>query len=87
MCALVRAALFSVYNVHELPLESEDSIPSSSAETLEAAPLSSDISVLVSAALVARVESIEAEKCALASQLASQKPSKFCIEESHTVTH
>ena len=37
--------------------------------------------MLVSAALVARVESIEAEKCALASQLASQKPSKFCIEE------
>ena len=81
MCALVGEALFSDYSVHELPQESDDSIPSSSAEMSEAAPPSSDISVLVSAALVARVESIESGKCALASQLASQQPSKFCIEE------
>ena len=75
MCALVGEALFSDHNVRELPQESEYSIPSSSAEISEAAPTSSDISVLVSAALVARVESIEAQKCALASQLASHKPS------------
>ena len=44
MCGLVGEALFSDYNVHELPQETEDSIPSSSAEMSEAAPPSSDIS-------------------------------------------
>ena len=87
MCALVGGALFSAYNVHELPQESEDSIPSSSAEMSEAAPPSSDISVLVSAALVARVESIESESVHWHLSWPPRNPASFALKKSHTVTH
>ena len=71
--------LFSDYTVHELPDESSDSAPSSSLQLTEYNTQNSNVNVVVNTALVARIESLEAERNILQSQLSKCKPGKFCI--------
>ena len=82
LSAPIGEALFSDYSVHELADVSGESCPEScsvSSRDIDNQQ-QNETQVIVSTALVACIESLEAENQALQRKLSSHKPKRFCLE-------